>query len=86
MAEGEAALGELVVDADRLEGLERVALQRDAVAHAAQLVAQVDEHHLDALLGEAEGQHAPGDAAADDEDPTTEEGPGATRSWDLLGG
>ena len=29
------SLGELVVDADRLEGLERIALQGDAVAHAA---------------------------------------------------
>ena len=52
VAEREAALGEPVVDADRLERLERVALERDAVADAAQLVAQVDEHHLDALLGE----------------------------------
>ena len=35
---------------------------------AAEPVAQVDEHDLDALLGEAEGQHAAGDAAAHDED------------------
>ena len=53
---------------DGVERLERVALERDAVADAAELVAQVDEHDLDARWREAEGQHAAGDAAADDED------------------
>ena len=67
MAEREAALGEPVVDADRLERLERVALQRDAVADAAELGAQVDEDDLDVLLPECEREHAAGDATADDE-------------------
>ena len=68
VAEGEAVLGEPVVDADRLEGLERVALQRDAVADPAEGLAQVDEHDRDATLAQGQGEDAAGDAAADDED------------------
>ena len=75
VAEREAALGQPVVDADGLERLERVALQRDAVADAAELGAQVDEDDLDALLPECEREHAAGDATADDED-------AVGRSWD----
>ena len=71
LVEGEAALGELVVDADGVERLERVALQGDAVADAAELLAELEQDDLDALLGEREGEHATGDAAADDEDATS---------------
>jgi hypothetical protein len=38
------------------------------VAHTTELAAQVDEHHVDAALGESEGEDATGDAATDDED------------------
>ena len=78
---GEAALRQPLVDADRVERLERVALQRDAVADAAQLGAQVDEDDLDAALAQAEGEHAAGDAAADDEDASDL----GLRHGDLLG-
>ena len=42
LVEGEAALGELVVDPDLVERLERVALQGDAVADAAHSCADLD--------------------------------------------
>ena len=68
VAEREPALLEPLVEPDRVERLERVALQRDAVADAAELGALVDEDHLDAALAQTEGEHAAGDAAADDDD------------------
>ena len=38
------------------------------MADAAELGALVDEHDLDAALAQTEGEHAAGDAAADDDD------------------
>jgi hypothetical protein len=56
-----------VQDTHGTQRLERVALNRDAMAHTEPLRRDLGELHLDAPLGERETQHASGDAAADDE-------------------
>ena len=51
-----------------MERLERVALQRDAVADTAERLALVDQDDVDVALAKSERQDAAGDAATDDED------------------
>lgn len=79
-------LGELLEDADGVERLERVALQGDAVADAAERRAQFGDHHLHAALGEGQGQHTTGDAATDDEDAGGHFNSFTTTESDELGG
>ena len=38
------------------------------MTHAGPVPADLEQHHLDTALGQREGQHTAGDAAADDED------------------